>query len=279
MMKIIPPAEIRSPEEIVFHYNLEKKLADRLRNADQEERKQLYPQLYAELFEKVPYFCIRKSDTGSRRHKVARQLKFLSRFICPEKTFLEIGAGDCALAIELCQYFKRVYAIDVSEQLRKDTTLPANFELRISDGINVPLAAETVDVALSNQLMEHLHPEDARDQLANIFKALAPAGIYIIVTPHFFSGPHDISMHFDDVATGFHLKEYTLCELSDLLKAVGFCKIWYYAKISGTYVRMPLSSAIVFERLIAPLPLALRKRMSQLFPFKHMLRIRLVARK
>jgi SAM-dependent methyltransferase len=278
-MKIIPPSETRSQKELLFHYNLEKKLANRLRHAGQKERKQLYPELYAELFEKVPYFSIRKSDTQSRQRKVAKQLKFLSRFVSPEKTFLEIGAGDCALSLELCKSSKRVYALDVSDQIRKDVILPPNFERVTSDGFSIPLAPESVDLAFSNQLMEHLHPEDAREQLENIFKALVPGGTYVIITPHFFSGPHDISMYFDDVATGFHLKEYTLRELSGLLKQVGFSGVHAYAKTSGTYVRLPLCPSLTLERLIAPLPHNLRKRVFQVFPFRQMLRIRLAARK
>ena len=49
LMKSVPPTETRSQKELLFHYNLEKKLADRLRHADQKERKRLYPELYAEL--------------------------------------------------------------------------------------------------------------------------------------------------------------------------------------------------------------------------------------
>lgn len=278
-MKNIPPSETRSPEELVFHYNLEKELATRLRHADREERRRLYPQLYAELFEKVPYFSMRKSDTWSRQRKVAKQLKFLARFTSFEKTFLEIGAGDGALSVELCKAFKQVYAVDVSDQMKEDVVFPSNFELRISDGISLPLAPETVDVAFSNQLMEHLHPEDAQEQLENIFKALVAGGTYIVITPHLFSGPHDISMYFDDVATGFHLKEYTVRELASLLRAVGFSKVYPYAKTSGAYVRSPLWPAVMLERLVAPLPHRLRKRVFQVFPFRQALRMRLVARK
>jgi SAM-dependent methyltransferase len=278
-MKNIPPSETRSPEELVFHYNLEKELATRLRHADREERRRLYFQLYAELFEKVPYFSMRKTDTRLRRRKVAKQLKFLSRFTSPEKTFLEIGCGDCALSIGLCDFFKQVYAVDVSNQIPKELALPSNFELVISDGLSISQGMGTVDVAFSNQLMEHLHPEDAREQLENVFKALVAGGTYIVITPHLFSGPHDISMYFDDVATGFHLKEYTVRELAGLLRAVGFSKVYPYAKTSGAYVRSPLWPAVMLERLIAPLPHRLRKRIFQVFPFRQALRMRLVARK
>ena len=36
---------------------------------------------------------------------------------------------------------------------------------------------------------------------------------FICLTPHRSTGPHDMSKYFGDVATGFHLKEYTNKEL------------------------------------------------------------------
>ena len=70
--------------------------------------------------------------------------------------------------------------------------------------------------------MEHLHPDDAVDQLKNIYNALVNGGKYICITPNRLTGPHDISKYFDNVATGFHLKEYTVTELSGLFREVGF---------------------------------------------------------
>ena len=91
--------------------------------------------------------------------------------------------------------------------------------------------AEVVD-----QLMEHLHPDDALDQLQNIFTALTSAGVYLCITPNRLNGPHDISMYFDEVATGFHLHEYTITELSDLFKKVGFSKVRVYIWKRGLFL-------------------------------------------
>src|SRR3712207_8321428 len=69
-----------------------------------------------------------------------------------------------------------------------------------------------------SQLMEHLHPEDAAEQLANIARALAPGGVYVCVTPNRLYGPSDISMYFDDVRSEEHTSElqsrqYLVCRL------------------------------------------------------------------
>lgn len=62
--------------------------------------------------------------------------------------------------------------------------------------------------------MEHLHPDDAYEQLQEIYNALIPGGIYICITPNRLSGPHDVSQYFDSIATGFHPKEYTTVEMN-----------------------------------------------------------------
>lgn len=269
--------DTRSHEEIRAHYRIEKQLATRLREAGRDERKQLYPRLYAELFESVPYFSARVSDTQGRLRKVSKQVQFLSRVLSSDQTFMDIGAGDCALAIELVRHVKKVYALDVVHQVNRDHPIPGNMELVITDGTSVDVPAQSVDIAFSNQLMEHLHPDDARDQLKNIHRALAPGGVYVVLTPHRFSGPHDISRNFDQVATGFHLKEYTNCELADLMKTVGFSRIKCYMKNGRRFVALPVSSAIALEHTIRWLPYGVRKKIAQTFPIKNLLGIRIVA--
>jgi SAM-dependent methyltransferase len=278
-MKTMLQRDSRCFEDIRAHYLLEKKLAKRLREAGRAERRVLYPQLYAELFEKVPYFALQASDTEGRSQKVVKLLRFLHRFLSPDMTLLEVGAGDCALAMALCRQVKRVYALDVVHQVGCDRSVPVNLTLVTSDGTSVDVDRETIDIAFSNQLMEHLHPEDARDQLKSIYRALVPGGLYIVITPHRYCGPHDISMYFDEVATGFHLKEYTIFELHDLLKKTGFSRIRFFAKRKGGSIRLNPVVTVWMERLLKPLPCALRKAAMGIFPFKYLRRIRLAAEK
>ena len=84
--------------------------------------------------------------------------------------------------------------------------------------------------------MEHLHPDDAFEQLENIYRALTPGGVYICVTPNRLSGPHDISSLYDEVATGFHLKEYSISELHSLFRRVGFSRIRVHFGIKEKYI-------------------------------------------
>ena len=79
-------------------------------------------------------------------------------------------------------------------------------------------------IAYSNQLIEHLHPDDAKIHVMNVRQILTKNGQYIFQTPHMFFGPHDVSVFFHNTPVGFHLKEYCNFELYFLLKKVGFTK-------------------------------------------------------
>jgi len=270
-------SETRTMEQIRENYEIEKELADRLRNAPRQERRHLYSTLYDELYKRVPFNSqtTRKFSPEKIKKAVSKQIKFIKRFLGKDITFLEVGPGDCALSFEVAKFVKQVYAVDVSGEITKSATQPGNFHLILSDGSSVPLPQNSVDVAYSNQLMEHLHPDDAFGQLENIYHVLIPGGVYICITPNRLSGPHDISKYFDEVATALHLKEYTISELSSLFRKVGFTRVRVYVGTKGKYIGLPAFPFIVFETLLEKLPYSLRKTIVRIFPFKLLMGIRL----
>jgi SAM-dependent methyltransferase len=248
--------ERRSPALLRQHYEVEKELANRLRHATREQRRSLYGLVYDELYERVPQHpqLTRKASPELSRAGLVPQLRLLRRYLRPETVVLEIGPGDCALSFALAEQVRQVYGLDVSETITQRVSLPANFKLILSDGTSVPLPPESVDVAYSNQLMEHLHPDDALEQLEGIWRALRPGGVYICITPNGLSGPHDISAHFDSVATGFHLKEYTVAELSQLFRKVGFRKVQTLLGWQGVCVPAPVAPVVAGEAILGLLP-------------------------
>jgi ubiquinone/menaquinone biosynthesis C-methylase UbiE len=203
----------------------------------------------------------------------------LSQFLATDTTFLELGPGDCSLAFEVAKFVKKVYAIDVSAEITKGLQKPENFKLIISDGTSVNVPPQSIDIAYSNQLIEHLHPDDALEQLQYLYKALVPGGIYICISPHQFSGPHDISKYFDNVATGFHIKEYTNKELYDLFKSVGFQRIQSLLFVKKDYIRFSTFYAIFLESILSRFSYSIRKIIAKTIIFRNILTIRLVAKK
>jgi SAM-dependent methyltransferase len=269
-----PMFDTRTMQQLREHYEIEKELASRLRSASQEERRVLYSSLYDELFQRVPHHPQLTQKVSPEKH-----IQMLRRFLNDEVMFLEIGAGDCALSFGVAGFVKQVFAVDVSKEITKSSTTPANFHLVLSDGCSIPVPKESINVAYSNQLMDHLHPDDALEQLQNIFTALAPGGIYLCIVPNRLNGPHDISMYFDEVATGFHLCEYTITKLSKLFKAVGFSKVNVYFWKLGIFLMLPVGPFTLVEQLLSALPHKFAKRLSRNKFMSWLLYIRMIATK
>lgn len=263
------------------HYEIERALAARLRNAPPEERPALYPAVYDELYARLPDHpqLAQKADPAQTAPYVAQQMGLLARFLRPEHDFLELGPGDCALALAVAPHVRSVCAADVSSQITRDLVPPDNFRLVTFDGTRLPLPGHSVDVAYSNQLMEHLHPDDAVAQLADVYRVLRPGGAYVCVTPHRYSGPHDVSRYFDDVATGFHLKEYTVEELRDRFAAAGFSSCRVYAGGRGAYARVPVSALVLAERLLERTGRRFARAATSRQPLRALFGIRIVGRK
>lgn len=272
-----PRPEPRTGERLRAHYEIERELADRLRNASREERAGLYREVYDELFRRVPDHpqLTKRGDPAAR---VAAQVELLTPLISTETRFLELGAGDCALSLALAPRVRHVWALDVSQEIVPDALPHENFELVLSDGQSVPVPPGSVDLAYSNQLMEHLHPDDAIAQLTAIARALAPGGRYLCVTPHRFTGPHDISKFFDLTATGFHLKEYTVGQLERLMRSAGFHEVRVVIHSRGRSRIVPARLTTALEALLAALPPRARRRIAR-SPLRILLGIKVIAKK
>jgi SAM-dependent methyltransferase len=260
----------RGRDALLRHYAIECELADRLRAAAPAERKELYRRVYDELFSRVSDHPqnARKHDPTLQAARTARQLRFLDRFLKPDSVYLEVGPGDCHLARTIALRVGRVYAVDVSELIAGTDDPPANFRLIVSDGVTIDVPPGSVHVAYSNQLMEHLHPDDASEQLGEIYRALAPGGVYVCVTPHRYSGPHDISQYFDAEARGFHLKEYSYRELRDLFRAAGFVRTSPWGGCKGRFLRLPEWLVLGVESILGRLPARIRRTLARSRPVR-----------
>jgi SAM-dependent methyltransferase len=277
MPKRIAKDEERPLWQLREQYDIEKSLANRLRNASPEERRPLYTSVYDELYQRVPHHpqLTRKADKSVQSDTVSRQMAFLESALSVNSIFMEVGPGDCRLSVEVARLVKKVYAVDVSHEITK-RTLPENCELIISDGCNIPLPKNSVNVAYSNHLMEHLHPDDAIQQIRNIHDVLVDGGMYVCITPNRLNGPHDVSQYFDDVASGFHLKEYTITELTDLFRATGFKKVRAHVSLKGPFLPIPLLLIRWIETVLIQLPFSLSNRIAGWLPVKLLLAARVV---
>ena len=273
------PNETRTPDQLYRDYEIEKELTERLRRSSKAERAQLYASIYDELFRRVPHLT-RDKPAAKRQAEVDLQMRLLRPMLGTDATFVEIGPGDCALAFTVAGHVRNVYAVDVSvEVTKKKSKSPENFQLILSDGSNLPVPPESVDVVYSNQMMEHLHPDDVANQLRSVYAALKPGGTYLCVTPNRLNGPHDISRYFDRVATCLHLKEYTFGELLALFRGAGFTKMKAYIGGRGRYFAFPVVPIIWLENILSHLPERVRIPLAENPLGSGVLGIRLAGRK
>src|SRR5579883_1548069 len=117
LMCPIPLDEARSPERLYHHFSVERDLAARLKSTSKKERAAAYPMVYEELFRRVPDHpsLTRAANPSVRKAYVMEQAAAMKQWLSPEAVYLEIGAGDAALASEVAKHVRRVYALEVSK--------------------------------------------------------------------------------------------------------------------------------------------------------------------
>jgi SAM-dependent methyltransferase len=251
----LPPD--RNYEQVLKHYLVEKAIADRLKRSTPQQRKLIFESMYDELFEKVPDHprLVRSHDHALTALASKQKLAVVSRFLKPTDRYLEFGPGDCRFAMHIANRVQQAYGVDISDQRNTDDEAPENFELIVYDGYTLDKPAPgTIDIIFSDQLIEHFHPDDTRRHFKLARKLLRPGGLYVFRTPHAYTGPHDVSMYFCDEAEGFHLKEWTYAELGQLLSDLKFASVHCYRFAKGRGVRIPFSTALSLEKLLAAMP-------------------------
>lgn len=86
-------------------------------------------------------------------------------------------------------------------------------------------------------------------------------------------------MYFDEIATGFHLKEYTISELRRVFSDAGFRRVGVVIGGRGRYVEAAPFAAIAFERLVALFPTSMRRAIVHRLHGNALLGIRIVGHK
>ena len=256
----------RTYEQLLNHYSVEKKLADRLKGSDRESRKEIYSTMYDELFQKVPDHPILTCRSSTEDTEIWNKVKYslVKRHIEKSTIFLEFAPGDCQFAYKIAERVSKVFAVDISDQRSHKEQVPDNFTIIVYDGYNLPeIDPGSVDVVFSFQLIEHIHPEDTGNHFELVYKILKPGGKYVFQTPHAMSGPYDISKYFSDVAEGFHLKEWTYREIKPLLLKSGFSSILPRLSTAGIDIKIPFEYYSGLEKIIEKFPRKFRRLISK----------------
>ncbi len=140
--------------------------------------------------------------------------------LLPPLVIADLGAGEGTLALKLSQRAQRVIAVDSSKKMVEYGAGIAkragvkNLEYRLGDLEELPIDADTTDLALFHQSLHHaLHPSKAVAEAARILK---PGGRVVVMDllKHSLEAARDM---YADVWLGF-----SQAELIDLLRQAGF---------------------------------------------------------
>ena len=271
---------MRTAEELRQHYEIEKELGNRLRNSRRDERAQMYSQVYDELFRRVPkHPQWTKQHTAKREIQLQGHIRLLRPYLSPDTVFLEVGAGDCALPLLVAPMVRKAYGLEVSEELTRGLPQSEKFQILLSKGCEVPLPDNTVDLAFSFQVIEHIHPDDVIEQLKDLYRVLKPGGRYYCITPNRLHGPNDISRDFDREATGLHLKEYSITDLLKLFRSIGFQRVWIERMIKGHRCPFPTLPVKALESFLESLPWSLRAPLARSYLMTRLISVSVMGQK
>lgn len=148
--------------------------------------------------------------------------------------FFEVGFGSGKLLEVVAAEGFDIAGIEVSghmRQLAAQRLAPAlHGGLHLGDFLTHELGGpgSVYDVVYWNDVLEHVHPDESLRYLRRVLEILRPGGVLVTVTPNWHVRPSDITARFlpsRSEAQGFHLKEYTLREVTALLRRAGFVGI------------------------------------------------------
>ncbi len=206
-------------EDVNFHLELEKRLTAKLLESSPADRRSIFEQCYSELYEKLPWLAGAGKDSEGDRWIA---------LLIPGCRVYEVGSGSGNLSRRLAKAGFRVNATDITTLRGGDRTDTDGVTWSVTDGVRLSeyVAGETFDAVISDQVVEHLHPDDAPTHFSEAFVILRPGGRYVVRIPHSYTGPHDVSRIFGySSPIGMHLHEYTNREILVIAKRAGFVRI------------------------------------------------------
>lgn len=269
-------------EMILNHWELEKSLTSELSKSNPENRWEVFEKCYNTLYREL--WWLNMSINTSNKMLPSQRYKLWVELIGkPPKKIYEVGSGKAELISYLASCGFECKATEITKERGKKYALEySNLSWGISDGIRLDRfeSPGSYDVVISDNVIEHLHPDDIAEHFKNVNSILSSGGRYFIITPHKHMGPADISKIFNyDTPIGMHLKEYTYQEIKNSLEKAGFndiyavfhipikitqlCGIYIKPKIASTY----LNYSCAVEKLISLLPYQSLRRKAMIFFF------------
>lgn len=227
------PVDVPVTEQMILqHWELEKRLTQDLLSSTPQNRWETFDRSYTRLYTDLAWLNNAEGESRPTAEAERDHQKWHTAIGTPSVELYEIGSGKAGLITYLARHGIRCKATEVTRERGEkhlDPDVP-NLSWSVSDGVHLDQfeTAASYDVVISDQVLEHLHPDDVDAHLRGVREILKPDGRYIFRTPHRFSGPHDVSRVFKcDAPLGMHLKEYTHREFIAAVRHAGYKQVYY----------------------------------------------------
>lgn len=136
--------------------------------------------------------------------------RFFQRYIDPESTVLEVGAGYCEFINNI--QAKHKIALD----LNPDTCQFADPDIVVLQSSSTDmstLASGSVDVAFASNFFEHISRDDILSTMREVARVLRSTGRFLILQPNIRYCARDFWMFFDHITP---LDQYSLVEALEM---------------------------------------------------------------
>ena len=206
--------------EVRLHADLEASLTDRLLSAPLAERGAIFEEAYSELYKKLPWLASVGTASG---------LEAWPKLMKPNSKVYEIGSGTGALAEYLARTGFDCTATEITQERgERDVSTVGGLRWRRTDGVHLDQFEEpgSFDYLISDQVVEHLHPDDIITHFRTALILLKPGGSYIVRTPHRRHGPQDLSRVFKlENPVFMHLHEFNFLEFDYICRESGYSDV------------------------------------------------------
>ena len=232
LLKILPTDEIvtryraiwgegLSLDHVIAHAELEGELTDRLLLSKPETRGREFSECYGRLYKELPWLNGANSASANEG-----DLHTWGKLVGSGHKVLEIGSGHGFLIRHLAKQGNVCFGSEVTDERGEKLSSDADGVQWIQvDAVHLTRHVEpdSFDIVISDQVFEHLHPEDHLQHLRSVREVLKSGGRYILRAPHRSIGPTDVSKIFGfDQAVFMHLCEPNFILMNKLFFQAGF---------------------------------------------------------
>ncbi|MBJ7332405.1 MAG: class I SAM-dependent methyltransferase [Solirubrobacteraceae bacterium] len=221
----VPDAVELSLDHLRHHLIVELEVTRDLLESEPEQRHHAFAEGYARIYRELWWFNVADDAADPGAVDIDGWRAMIGP---PPRRVYEVGSGQGTLARALAQAGYDVVATDISSERGGARTGEPGMTWGETDGVHLDRFAEpgTFDAVISDQMVEHLHPDDFLPHLRSARALLKPGGKYAFRTPHGPSGPYDSSLPFGfPLALATHLREYCFSSRVALLRSAGYREV------------------------------------------------------